>query len=266
MIYLIVIIIILIVLVLISYFKIDITKYNIINNKIDKNIKILFLSDLHNRNIINKVNTIVKEEKPDIIIFGGDMIQDSIRESKNFFKLIHSLKNESLYYTFGNHEERMSELKEYTDLVNKENLILLNNKNIKLSNNIMLYGLNSEIERYANFKKVSLNKEYIESKLGKINKKKFNILLGHNPLEFEGYVESEYDLVLSGHVHGGIIILPIFGPLLSPDFTFFPKYSRGSYIKNNTQMIVSRGLGFSKAVPFRFLNPGEVIIVNLMKK
>ena len=72
--------------------------------------------------------------------------------------------------------------------------------------------------------------------------------------------------MLSGHVHGGLIRLPLLGPVLSPDYTFFPKYSQGIYKKNNTQMIVSRGLGFSRRLPFRIFNNGEVVIINLNKE
>jgi len=263
---LIIVFIIILVIVLSSYFKLDITYYNIKNKKIDKNLKIMFLSDLHNRNLVNKINDILKKENVDLIILGGDMIQDSLYESDNYIKLIDSLENETLYYIYGNHEEHMKLKDEYTSLIKTKKLVLLNNKHIKLSNNIILYGLDSPQEKYLNFGKKALTKEYIFSELGELDSKRFNLLIAHNPLEFDSYVESNYDLVLSGHVHGGIIILPFIGGLLSPDLTFFPKYYKGKYTKNNTSMIVSRGLGFSKKVPFRFLNSGEVVIINLMKE
>ena len=85
-------------------------------------------------------------------------------------------------------------------------------------------------------------------------------------MEFDSYVDTKADLVLSGHVHGGLIILPLIGALFSPDYTFFPKYYKDSYTKDNTKMIVSRGLGYSARIPIRINNPGEVVIINLMKE
>ncbi len=251
-----------------SHFKLDITRFNIKNKKIDKNIKIIFLSDLHNRNLANKLKNIINDENPDIIIMGGDMINESLNQSNNFIKLYKLLENNKIYYTFGNHEDKLyyDELEKYTKIISKSNINILNNKSEKLSKNIILYGLKSEDEQYLHFGKLFLNKKYIESKIGKFDKNKFNILIAHNPLEFDSYVDTQADLVLSGHVHGGLIRLPLIGALLSPDYTFFPKYSSGIYKKNNTEMIVSRGLGFSRRLPFRVFNNAEVVIINLIKE
>ncbi len=253
---------------IISHYKLDISEYNIKNSKIDKNLKIIFLSDLHNRNLTKKLDEIINNEKPDIIIMGGDMINESLKYSNNFINLYKTLDKENIYYTFGNHEDRLyyDEMDKYIKKIKNSNIKLLNNKKDKLSKNINIYGLKSEDEQYLPFGKLFLTKEYIESKLEKFDKNKFNILIAHNPLEFKSYTDTEADLVLSGHVHGGLIRLPFLGALLSPDYTFFPKYSEGMYEKDNTMMIVSRGLGFSKRLPFRIFNNGEVVIINLSKE
>ena len=61
-------------------------------------------------------------------------------------------------------------------------------------------------------------------------------MLAHNPLEFNTYTKTQADLVLSGHIHGGIVVLPFLGGLLSPNIKFFPKYFAGGYKKDNTLM------------------------------
>ena len=244
--------------------KVDISFYDVENSKIDKNLKIMFLSDLHNRNMTSKLDSIIKEENPDIIICGGDMVNEKLKETANFFKLLDVLDNYKTYYTFGNHEEYLEEdLDEYKKKLKKYNIILLNDKKTSISKNIILYGLESEMEMYQRFNKPMLSDDYIVNKLGKVNENKFNILLAHNPLEFKSYYKTNYDLVLSGHIHAGLIRIPFIGALFSPDYTLFPKYSEGKYKKNNTTMIVSRGLGFSKRIPLRINNPAEVVIINL---
>ena len=263
-----IILIIIIISIIYSHININITKYEIKNKKIDKDLTIIFLSDLHNRNITKKIVDIIKNIKVDIILFGGDMINDDNSENKNFLKLYNELKNNTIYYTFGNHEERLEDIerKEYLKKLSKTNINLLNNSKINISKNITILGLDSELLRYMKFGRKGLNKEYITNKLGTINTDKYNILLAHNPLEFASYVQTKADLVLSGHVHGGLARLPFHIPLLSPDYTFLPKYSEGMYKKNNTTMIVSRGLGFSQRIAFRVNNPPEIIIVNLIKE
>ena len=251
-----------------SHFKIDISFYDVKNKKIDKNIKIVFLSDLHNRNFIDKLVNKVNSINPDIIIFGGDMVNEKMKDTIHFVELIGKLKDKTIYYTYGNHEENLEpeDRKDYDKIILSSKLITLNNAHKSLSHNVMLYGLDSENDTYMDFGKLGLSKKYITNKLGVIDQSKFNILIAHNPLEFDSYVESKYDLVLSGHIHGGVIRLPFKKGLLSPDVTFFPKYFHKSYIKDKTQMIVSRGLGYSKRIPFRINNPAEIVVVNIMKE
>ena len=262
--------ILLIISIVICYIKIDISTFNIKNTKIDKNIKIVFLSDLHNRNIHKKIIKIISEIKPDIIICGGDMVNGGYNRCNSFFKLINSLNEYKIYYTYGNHEEKICEKddKEYeffNKKVSRYGVILLNNDSIKLSNNIKLSGFNPDINFYGSFGKTCLNSEIISNNIGKLNTNNFNILISHNPLEFNSYVEFNADLVLCGHIHGGAIKIFKRG-LLSPDITFFPKYFEGIYKKNNTSMIVSRGLGFSSKLPFRINNNPEVVVINLKNK
>lgn len=251
--------------IIICYIKIDITRFNIKNNKIDKDIKIMFLSDLHNRNIYKRLSKIFNSEKPDIIICGGDMVNERFGQTKNFKKIISLFKGYKTYYTFGNHEEALKyrDRKKYIKQIDRTNIILVNNKNISLSKKIKLYGLDIKAKHYTRFGNLCLDSNIIKDYIGKINKENFNILIAHNPLEFDSYVSFGADLVLSGHIHGGVIKIPKLGGLLSPDYTFFPKYYERKYTKDKTTMIVSRGLGFSTKIPFRILNNPEVVVITL---
>ena len=248
--------------------KLDVSKYTIKDKKIDKNLKIAFLSDLHNTNIINELVKSIDIEKPDLIIFGGDMINESLDEIDVFLELIKKLDKYPMYYTFGNHEEVFDEddFNKYYNIISKTKVTNLYNETIDISKNIRLIGFVSELDKYKKFKSNLVSKDYIIDKVGKLDKNKYNILLAHNPLEFNAYVEYNPDLVLSGHVHGGLVILPVLGALLSPNFTFFPKYYKGMYEKNNTKMIVSRGLGHSERIRVRINNNFELIFIELMKE
>ena len=90
----------------------------------------------------------------------------------------------------------------------------------------------------------------------------YSILLSHRPELFETYVKSGANLVLSGHAHGGQFRLPLLGGLFAPHQGFFPKYDAGLFSKQNTNMIVSRGIGNS-LFPFRINNRPEIILIIL---
>ena len=93
----------------------------------------------------------------------------------------------------------------------------------------------------------------------------FTVLLSHRPELFEEYAESGVNLVIAGHAHGGQFRLPFVGGLFAPNQGFFPRYDSGLYEKNNTKMVVSRGLGNS-AVPIRFNNRPEIVVIELNNK
>ena len=72
-------------------------------------------------------------------------------------------------------------------------------------------------------------------------------------------------MVVSGHVHGGIMRLPVLGGVLSPNMTLFPKYDGGRFDVGRSAMILSRGLG-THTIPLRIFNPGELVVLKLSKK
>ena len=72
------------------------------------------------------------------------------------------------------------------------------------------------------------------------------------------------DLVLSGHVHGGIVVLPFIGGLYTNEEGFFPKFSAGQYVLANGQtLIISAGLGDSKSFPPRINNTPELTVIDI---
>ena len=90
-----------------------------------------------------------------------------------------------------------------------------------------------------------------------------NVLLAHNPVYFDTYAAWGADLTLSGHLHGGIVRLPLLGGVISPQMKLFPDYTRGCHTKENHRMIVGAGLG-SHTIPIRINNPPELVVIDVM--
>ena len=110
-----------------------------------------------------------------------------------------------------------------------------------------------------------MKKEYLEGLLPEGRQDCFQILLAHNPDYFPAYAAWGADLVLSGHLHGGVIRLPLLGGVISPRLHLFPHYDGGKFTCGNSTMIVSRGLGMH-TIPFRFNNPGELVDITIRKR
>ena len=268
------------ILALISHFSLVVTNYVVKNDKITKDFKIIHLSDLHSREFRNdnkKIIDYIEKEKPDIIVMTGDMINAKNGDIAYLEKFINSLKEIcKIYYVMGNREFRYNE-DEFNKLVNmleKNSIKVLNNNSdtIKIAGSeINIYGLNynnRNIEKYYEFRRGSMyNKKYeiinkLEDVFTGVDKNKYNILLTHSPNAFKKYASFGFDLIISGHIHGGVIRLPFAGGLLSPNATFFPKYDAGLFFEEGSVMCVSRGMGYG-SLPFRILNNPEIVVINL---
>ena len=107
-----------------------------------------------------------------------------------------------------------------------------------------------------------MSSEYLDGLIGKAEEESYQILLAHNPEYFETYADWGADLTLSGHVHGGIMRLPVLGGVISPKLVLFPKYDGGHFIRKDAHMVLSRGLGMH-TIPIRIFNPAELVLIHL---
>ena len=218
-------------------------KYTLSSKKIDSPYHFVMLSDLHGKSFGKANERLMKEIdriNPEGVYIAGDMI--TAKPGKDFSATAAFIRELSekypVYYGSGNHEYRMEIYKKkYKDMSER------------FETAIRHKGL----ERLKN-RKISVKK------LERPDRSRFNILIAHNPSYFPAYAEFGADLVLSGHVHGGIARIPFLGGVISPALRLFPKYDGGRYREGESVMILGRGLG-THTIPVRFLNPGELVEV-----
>lgn len=264
--------------------KFKVTTYKITNDKIPsefKNTKAVVLSDMHNTfygKDNEKILETIKKINPAFIIIAGDMPVANTKNSENNLKSARFVTKladiADVYYGMGNHEERMmkkellkDDWKKYTEILDtykgSHKIFFLDNnkKNIyKNKDSISIYGLNLELEYYKRFSNEKPDKKEIDDKVGASNKESYNILIAHNPDFFESYVTWGADLILSGHVHGGMVRLPLIGGVVSPKPRFFPHFDYGVYKMDNSTMLLSNGLG-SHSIKLRINNIPEIILI-----
>lgn len=252
--------------------------YEITSPKLKKDLKIMLAADLHNqqyRKNNEKLKSAILAMDPDGVLVAGDLPTavpgHSPQPAIDFVQFL--TEKYPVWYGNGNHESRMfseKQLKEemgtlYRESLQKMGVRHLENTNVFMPElNIRIYGLDLKKEWYRKFQGNCLTKEDVEALLGKPDPKEFNILIAHHPAYFEAYRKWGADLVVSGHVHGGVMRLPILGGVLSTTLHLFPKYDGGLFAEEGSTMIVSRGLGVH-TVPIRVFNPAELIKIQLKK-
>lgn len=229
--------------------------------------KIAHISDLHNTEFgkgNEKILKLIKDSAPDIIVVTGDIIDSrktDIQIAKDF--ITNASKIAPVYYVTGNHESRIGDKNFIDDIALDNNVTILHNTNEfiqKGKSKIQIIGVDDP-----DYASVTYGEDYMNHELDKYsNSEHFKILLSHRPELFDTYVSNNIDIIFSGHAHGGQFRLPFVGGIIAPHQGLFPEYDSGLYTKNNTNLIVSRGLGNS-IFPFRINNPPEIIIVTLEK-
>jgi len=215
--------------------------------------RIAHVSDLHNSWLWKQTIERLKEAKPDIICITGDMIdcrKTNVETALCFAS--EAVKVAPCYYITGNHEINVSREIREEWLIGLKNagVTVLNDEEVILERNgsqIALVG-----HKWGKGDYVGELSDFVG----------YRILLSHRPECFADYVAGQYDLVLTGHAHGGQVRLPIIGGLFAPGQGVLPNYDSGMFTEGRTNMVVSRGVGNS-AFPIRFNNRPEVILLIL---
>ena len=252
----------------------EIYKYNVKSEDIPSefdNFRIVQISDLHNAEFgenNEKLLLMLKQADADIIAITGDMIDSRNTDVDVAISFAQKAVNIApVYYVNGNHESRV--LGEYEKLkqgLTDAGVTILENSSADITigdEAITLIGINDPTF-CMEFVDDTMEQNIAHQLVNVIpDNDNYKVLLAHRPEYFDVYA-GNVDLVLSGHAHGGQFRIPFIGGLVAPGQGFFPEYYEGSHIKENTEMIVSRGIGNS-IIPFRINNKPEIIVAELTK-
>lgn len=247
--------------------RVKLTKYTIEKNLPSdiKEINILQISDLHNQKFgenQHKITDIINEDY-DFIFITGDLIDRRNTNVEIAMELVNALKG-NIYFIQGNHEKGADKYIQLEQKLKEKGIIILNNLKVDFGD-FEIVGIQDPNEYISPTKKVQKDerKEMIENLKKFENQDKFQLLLSHRPEFLDLYEKYGYDVVFSGHAHGGHA--RIFGiPILAPNQGLFPKYAGGVFNLVNTTMINSRGLGNNFALVKRVFNTPEIVEVKII--
>ena len=244
------------------------------SSKISEPFRIVLVSDLHEHQFgrdNEKLAVKIREQSPDLIIIDGDMINGDSENADTAVELVRALKETApVYYSFGNHEYSYMEAghEDLTEELEAAGAVVLNYQSIDIDvkgNQIRLGGLyeygfetgmQSEEE---NERAIPYLEEYADTD-------RYLIMCAHRPESFYPWDMADQwgiDLVLSGHLHGGQVIIPGVGGLYNSLDGFFPKFDYGQYKLGDSDMVITRGLGSNPKMLPRFNNPPEIAVVEV---
>lgn len=253
----------------------ELNTYTISSSKLPQSFdgyRIAHVSDLHNAEM-GKDNenllTMLRDADPDMIAITGDLIDSRNTDIEIALQFVEeAVKIAPCYYVTGNHEARVNEYDELKAGLEAAGIIVLEDARTEISiegETITLIGVNDP--SYQTDYLFGDAQTVVNAKLAELHTDSdgYTILLSHRPELFDTYAGHDIDLILSGHAHGGQFRLPFIGGLAAPNQGLFPKYDAGLYTEDNTNMLVSRGIGNS-ILPFQVNNRPEVILIELQAK
>jgi len=226
-----------------------------------KGMRIVHISDIHSGSFMDKeavekgVKKILKE-KPDVILFTGDLVNDRATEMKEYIDVFNKLNAPlGVYSTLGNHdygdyvrwdshEAKKENLEQLKQVHKQMGWRLLMNEHVVLekgTDRIALLGIENwsakgNFGRYGKMEEAYPGSEQYP----------FKILMSHDPSHWDAEVRTRYsdiDLTLAGHTHGMQFGVELPGFRWSPVQYMYKQWA-GLYESGNQKLYVNRGYGF----------------------
>lgn len=259
----------------VSKHLLTVTSYVISTNKLNKPLRIVQITDLHNSQFGTHNELLIEkaaEQEPDLIVLTGDLLNSNERELSPVLELIRELSNLApTYASYGNHEKQYEKNYDFNLAVAFEKAgakmlefsyedIEVNGQKLRLGG---LYGYCLP-EKYLRGNEADAAECDFLTEFQ--NTESYSVLLTHMPYSWvanDAISEWDIDCVFTGHDHGGLVRIPFVGGLYAPDQGFFPGRDCGLYYSKDGEkvMVLSRGLGKSGRVP-RFNNVPEMVVVD----
>lgn len=254
--------------------NIEIVKDILSSKKLKKDITFIHIGDIHYNETtsakkLEYIKYAIEDAHPDYIFITGDLLdRPKITKNKEKIKLLVSWLNSlgniaKVFISLGNHDIILEEdYKFFNKLNDINNIYVLNNQSYE-DENVFISGFTLPTNYYYNIEKHEDENALLETLQNNFNlvtnlpKKKYKVALIHSPilLSEKKVIEKlkEYDLILSGHMHNGLIprildkIIKNNYGLISPDKRLFAKNTRGK-IKTKYYTIIITG-GITKLSP-----------------
>lgn len=229
--------------------------------------RIVQVSDLHNATFGRNQSSLIEKVEaasPDAIFLTGDLVDSNRYDLDSSLVLVDALVEMSeVYYVTGNHEVASNKVEEILGALRERGVTVLENDSVewaKEGESVQIAGIDDPLMVPDIHEEEVTEQSLATARLTE----DFTLLLAHRPEYLPIYADYGVDLVFSGHAHGGQVRIPGIGGLIAPGQGWFPKVTEGIFEVDQSQMVVSRGLGNS-TFPVRIFNLPEIVVVTLEK-
>ena len=250
--------------------NLQVTSYTIGEGK--NTYRIVLAADLHlsvnsNTKLIQKMVNEINESQPDAVLFAGDFFTSSytgLNDPEAYIEILNTIDCENMYGVYGNHDteedlfggfaltekEKAYRSEEMTLFLKEAGITMLEDESIDLNEHITVYG-RKDGQKTGDGVNVRLGaEEFIDDSTS------YNIILEHEPYEYEELEEAGADLVLSGHTHDGQIFPGNFIVRL------FNENGYGYKKIESMDTIVTSGVGYY-GPPIRIGTKSEIVIIDI---
>lgn len=253
--------------------RLSVTHYTLESSRLQRgeSLRIALITDLHSTyhgNAQQHLIEAVRNASPDVILLAGDIADDGvpIDGALRFLDGIQSIAPR--YYVTGNHEywAKGSGIRGIRKKFKQKGVRLLSDEHIRMrvkGMDLIIAGVEDPHKKW--YENRRYNQELVmENAFSPLKEEKgYKILLAHRPEKIALYRKYPFDLVVSGHAHGGQVRIPfILKGLYAPNQGWFPPYAGGIYRHGALAHVVSRGLSINPRLP-RIFNRPEVVVIQV---
>lgn len=239
--------------------------YTVESPKLTAEVRLAVVTDFHSSDNADDVAAMVASCAPDAVLLVGDLFDDDTqnRPMERTLSLMRQLSAQyPCYYVSGNHEAWTGEMDTLYQQTEEAGVTVLRMSSEVLTvrgQRIALCGITDPYEMV--FSGAPDTEERLRQAMENVDSADFTVLLAHRPELLAKYAQFPFDLVVSGHAHGGQVRIPgALNGLYAPNQGWFPKLAGGAYTQDGTTLIVSRGLAVRTRLP-RIFNRPEVVLV-----
>ena len=240
--------------------------YEVESPEVNAPIRLALVTDLHSchygegqRDLLDAIAA----QNPDAVLLGGDIIDDDLPRADGERFVTEVSKAYPTYYVSGNHEFRTDDIDGIKDFIRSAGATVLEGNCIPLTvsgQTIQICGVDDPegVGQEAMDRQLAQAADQADPAL-------FTILLSHRPERIDQYRSyGVFDLILSGHAHGGQWRIPgLMNGLLAPNQGLFPDYAGGRYDFPDCTFLVSRGLARESTSIPRLFNAPELVIIDI---
>ena len=241
--------------------RLRVVTYEVTSDEVSAPVRLAVLTDLHScaygqgQHIL--LDT-VAAQAPDAVLLGGDIVDDVLPEDNAWTTVKALTETYPCAYVTGNHEWWSGEAERICQEMTDPGVTVLWGDGVP-------WNLNDQTIAVCGIDDPDSMENQLSDVGNTVNENIFTILLAHRPENIERYLEYLFDLIISGHAHGGQWRIPyLLNGLYAPHQGLFPKYAGGRYDFDDTAFLVGRGLARESTKVPRIFNRPELVMVDIV--